>query len=183
MDVETDALIQKTLRTTFGKCTILTIAHRLDTIVDSDKILSINSGVHMGTLGEFAPPWQLLGIAAEATDKETAVTAALQVKAGPDDIFKGLVDGDKANNPNPSPNPKWCLATRRRSGAYNIALTLTLTPTLRRSAGSCITSHSKSRMRPLQKSDSGCWTGCWRTIVNAASRSESMRCDLRCIPH
>ena len=40
-DYETDAAIQKTLRTEFGKdTTFITIAHRLQTIMDYDKIVS-----------------------------------------------------------------------------------------------------------------------------------------------
>jgi len=34
VDLETDELIQNTIRTEFADCTILTIAHRLNTILD-----------------------------------------------------------------------------------------------------------------------------------------------------
>ena len=37
VDLETDDLIQKTIRTEFSSCTILTIAHRLNTILDYDR--------------------------------------------------------------------------------------------------------------------------------------------------
>ncbi len=40
-DYETDSIIQKSLRTELGKdVTLLTVAHRLQTIMDSDKIVS-----------------------------------------------------------------------------------------------------------------------------------------------
>lgn len=37
VDLETDQLIQITIRKEFSHCTAITIAHRLHTIMDSDK--------------------------------------------------------------------------------------------------------------------------------------------------
>lgn len=56
VDPETDNLIQATIRTKFSNCTVLTIAHRLHTVIDNDKILVIDAGVAV----EFGDPFELL---------------------------------------------------------------------------------------------------------------------------
>ncbi|CAN8313677.1 unnamed protein product [Cochlearia groenlandica] len=56
VDVRTDSLIQKTIREEFKSCTMLVIAHRLNTIIDCDKILVLSSGQAL----EYDSPKELL---------------------------------------------------------------------------------------------------------------------------
>jgi ABC-type multidrug transport system fused ATPase/permease subunit len=57
VDPQTDELIQKTIRSEFKASTVLTIAHRLKTIVDSDRILVLDAG----RVQENGTPQQLAG--------------------------------------------------------------------------------------------------------------------------
>ncbi|KAG8716744.1 hypothetical protein FRC09_015283 [Ceratobasidium sp. 395] len=56
VDFETDAKIQATIREEFGKSTLITIAHRLRTVIDNDRILVLNAG----KVVEFDTPANLL---------------------------------------------------------------------------------------------------------------------------
>ena len=69
MDSGTDQKIQMTIREAFQDCTILTIAHRLETIADYDIIVVMDAG-HVAESGS---PYELLQQS--------------------DGMFKSLVDG------------------------------------------------------------------------------------------
>ncbi|KAK6170726.1 hypothetical protein SNE40_019043 [Patella caerulea] len=56
IDLETDDLIQATIRTEFEDCTVLTIAHRLNTILDYTRIMVLDAGC----VKEFDNPQELL---------------------------------------------------------------------------------------------------------------------------
>ena len=56
IDVETDQVVQETIRTAFKDRTILTIAHRLNTIMDSDRIIVLDNG----EVKEFDTPQALM---------------------------------------------------------------------------------------------------------------------------
>ena len=56
VDIETDRLLQRTLRLKFSEATIIVIAHRLDTIVDFDKVLVLEKGESV----EFGTPKDLM---------------------------------------------------------------------------------------------------------------------------
>ncbi|XP_027764504.1 canalicular multispecific organic anion transporter 1 [Empidonax traillii] len=56
VDLETDHLIQTTIRSEFADCTVLTIAHRLHTIMDSNRVMVLQAG----QIVEFDSPEELL---------------------------------------------------------------------------------------------------------------------------
>ncbi|XP_072636145.1 ATP-binding cassette sub-family C member 3 isoform X1 [Canis lupus baileyi] len=56
IDLETDDFIQATIRTQFESCTVLTIAHRLNTIMDYTRVLVLDKGM----IAEFDSPANLI---------------------------------------------------------------------------------------------------------------------------
>lgn len=56
VDDQTDILIQRIIRQKFSKHTIIAVAHKLETIIDFDKVAVLQNG----DLKEFGNPHQLL---------------------------------------------------------------------------------------------------------------------------
>ncbi|KAG5015266.1 hypothetical protein JHK82_020962 [Glycine max] len=56
IDTATDNLIQKTIREETNGCTVITVAHRIPTVIDNDRVLVLDEG----TIVEYDEPAQLL---------------------------------------------------------------------------------------------------------------------------
>ncbi|KAG6637774.1 hypothetical protein CIPAW_11G201600 [Carya illinoinensis] len=56
VDTATDNMIKETLRQHFSNCTIITIAHRITSVIDSDMVLLLNNGL----IEEYDSPTRLL---------------------------------------------------------------------------------------------------------------------------
>lgn len=56
IDNATDAILQKTIRTEFKDCTVITVAHRIPTVMDCTKVLAISDG----KLVEYDEPMKLM---------------------------------------------------------------------------------------------------------------------------
>merc|ERR1712226_1612208 len=56
IDIETEQMVQKLINEEFKDCTMLTIAHRLQTIIKSDKVMVIS----YGKVAEFDKPKKLM---------------------------------------------------------------------------------------------------------------------------
>jgi ABC-type multidrug transport system fused ATPase/permease subunit len=82
VDVETDMLIQRMIRTEFTKCTVLCIAHRLNTIMDYDRVVVMGDG---GVL-EFDTPSKLLA-------DETSSLYSMAEQTGHAQHLRDIADG------------------------------------------------------------------------------------------
>ncbi|KAL7106988.1 hypothetical protein ACP275_06G025800 [Erythranthe tilingii] len=56
IDNATDSILQKTIRTEFADCTVITVAHRIPTVMDSTMVLAISDG----KLVEYDEPMKLI---------------------------------------------------------------------------------------------------------------------------
>ncbi|CAL6104450.1 Xenobiotic-transporting_ATPase / Multidrug resistance-associated protein [Hexamita inflata] len=80
VDRENDQLIQQTIRNAFSEVTVLSIAHRLDTIIDFDRIIVMDKG----NIAEFDTPANLVrkeGVFFELVNKTGAETSEKLKKA------------------------------------------------------------------------------------------------------
>ncbi|XP_072396581.1 ATP-binding cassette subfamily C member 4-like [Diabrotica undecimpunctata] len=85
VDPGTDALIQKTIRERFKDCTVLTIAHRLNTVMDSDRVLVMDAGEAV----EFDHPYTLL-------QNPNGYFSRMLKETGPamEEMLKAVAEGD-----------------------------------------------------------------------------------------
>jgi ABC-type multidrug transport system fused ATPase/permease subunit len=86
VDMETDALIQQSIRAEFGRnaTTLLVIAHRLSTIADFDRILVMDAGKAV----EFGSPKDLMGI-------ENGVFKNLVDNSGEKAVLEKMIFGEQ----------------------------------------------------------------------------------------
>ena len=71
VDLETDDFIQATIKKEFKHSTVLTIAHRLNTIIDYDRVMVLDNGI----ITEFNPVDELL-------DDSNSLFYAMAIDAG-----------------------------------------------------------------------------------------------------
>ncbi|CAH2034504.1 unnamed protein product [Thlaspi arvense] len=89
VDIRTDTLIQRTIREEFKSCTMLVIAHRLNTIIDCDKILVLSSGQAL----EYDSPQELLSRDTTAFFGMVHSTGSANAQHLSDLVFEGRVNG------------------------------------------------------------------------------------------
>lgn len=127
IDPQTDAAVQRVVREDFRGCTVITVAHRLDTVIDGDRILVMERG----RVAEYGAPCELLtrrgafsamvdGQGAARAEELRAKAAAAAPDLGPgaapapeepvalDGDLHTALDGD-ATPRAPSPDPLACL--------------------------------------------------------------------------
>ncbi|KAI0048026.1 multidrug resistance-associated ABC transporter [Auriscalpium vulgare] len=71
IDFATDAKIQTTIREEFGEALLLTVAHRLKTVIDYDRLIVLDQG----SIAEFDSPWNLI-------QKEDGIFRNMCLKSG-----------------------------------------------------------------------------------------------------
>ena len=87
VDNATDGLIQTTIRSAFRDCTVLTIAHRLHTVIDSDRILVLEEG----EVAEYDTPSELLKNPVSEFRKLVDETLSHQATGGSSDALSSAL--------------------------------------------------------------------------------------------
>uniref|UniRef100_A0A6M2F7E0 ABC-type xenobiotic transporter n=1 Tax=Populus davidiana TaxID=266767 RepID=A0A6M2F7E0_9ROSI len=124
VDVRTDALIQKTIREEFRSCTMLIIAHRLNTIIDCDRVILLDSGRVL----EYDTPEELLSKEDSAFSKMVQSTGAANAQ-----YLRSLVMGGERESrlgreeSKQLDGPRRWLASSRWAAAAQFALAVSLT--------------------------------------------------------
>ncbi|KAL0363618.1 UNVERIFIED_CONTAM: ABC transporter C family member 2 [Sesamum calycinum] len=122
VDVRTDALIQKTIREEFKSCTMLIIAHRLNTIIDCDRILLLDAG----QVVEFDTPETLLQREDSAFSKMVQSTGAANAEYLRSLVLRGERDNKLETEKQLDGQRRW-LASSRWAAAAQYALAVSLT--------------------------------------------------------
>ncbi|XP_031131650.1 ABC transporter C family member 2-like isoform X1 [Ipomoea triloba] len=122
VDCRTDALIQKTIREEFKSCTMLIIAHRLNTIIDCDRILLLDSGKVL----EYDTPEVLLQNEESAFSRMVQSTGAANAQYLRSLVLHGRGD-TKTDMENQADGQKRLLASSRWVAATQFALAVSLT--------------------------------------------------------
>lgn len=121
VDVRTDALIQKTIREEFKSCTMLIIAHRLNTIIDCDRILLLDSGQVL----EYDTPEVLLEKEGSAFSRMVQSTGAANAEYLRSLVIGGGEGNSVAKVKQLDGKRRWLASTRWSAAAqYAIAFTL-----------------------------------------------------------
>ncbi|XP_047942047.1 ABC transporter C family member 2-like [Salvia hispanica] len=193
VDVRTDALIQKTIREEFKSCTMLIIAHRLNTIIDCDNILLLDAGKVL----EFDTPEALLRKEGSAFSKMVQSTGTANAE-----YLRGLVlrEGEKRAKEKQLDGQRRWLASSRWAAAAQYALAVSLTSSqndlvqleidednsvLRKTRDAVITlqgvlegKHDKEIEENLEKhnvSKDGWWSSLYKMIEGLATMSRLTR--------
>ena len=95
LDLQCDQTMKQVIRSSFQHCTILTVAHRLNTVMQSDRIMVFEAG----RLKEFDVPARLLqnkgGLLAQlAADAQTMTSDIMGEKRGEQQETKAVIGGE-----------------------------------------------------------------------------------------
>nr|XP_034896795.1 ABC transporter C family member 2-like isoform X2 [Populus alba] len=124
VDVRTDALIQKTIREEFRSCTMLIIAHRLNTIIDCDRVILLDSGRVL----EYDTPEELLSKEDSAFSKMVQSTGAANAQYLRSLVMGGERESRLGREENKQlDGPRRWLASSRWAAAAQFALAVSLT--------------------------------------------------------